>query len=100
MNAVVHDLLPEWAFKRAAGLEIGAQLPTRDGRRTSNAHIVDIRPAPRGRIGMEYLILTDAGSKFIMSEAEVHAQYYEPEWVADITEIIAKFWRGDGSLSW
>lgn len=85
--------LPHWAIKRAAGLEAGAQLPTRDGRKTGNAHIVDIRPAPRGRMGLEYLILTDAGNSFIMSEAELHAQFYPPEYVGDVQDIIAKFWR-------
>lgn len=95
MDAATVDLLPEWAIKRAAGLEIGAQLPTRDGRRTGNAHIVNITPAPRGRMGLQYLILTDAGNSFVMSEAEVHGQYYEPEWVANVDDIIKKFWRED-----
>lgn len=90
--------MPAWAIKRAAGLEAGAQLPTRDGRVTGNAHIVDIRPAPRGRMGLEFLILTDAGNSFVMSEAEIHAQYYPPEWVAEVGDITAKFWREDSPL--
>lgn len=96
MNRDDHDvLLPSWALKRAAGLEEGAQLPTRDGRKTGNAHIVRISPAPRGRMGLQYLILTDAGNSFVMSEAEVESQYYPPEWVADVHDVVAKFWRGD-----
>lgn len=93
IDALVRQHLPDWAIKRANGLELGAQLPTRDGRKTGNAHIVDIKPAERGRMGLSYLILTDAGNSFIMSEPEVLAQYYPPEFVGDVQAIIGKFWR-------
>ncbi len=95
IDALVRQQLPSWAMKRASGLEIGAQLPTRDGRITGNAHIVDIAQARKGTLGLRYLILTDAGNSFVMSEPEVIAQYYPPEWVADVHEIIKRFWRED-----
>ena len=90
--------IPPWATKRAAGLEVGAQLPTRDGRKTGNAHIVRITPAPRGRIGLHYLILTDGGNSFVMTEPEIEAQYYPPEFVGNLSQIIKKFWREDTPL--
>lgn len=90
--------LPEWAIKRAAGLELGAQLPTRDGRKTGNAHIIRISPAPRGRMGLHYLILTDAGNSFVMTEPEISTQYYPPEFVGDVDDIIRKFWREETEL--
>jgi hypothetical protein len=98
IDALVSQRLPDWAIRRAAGLELGAHLPTRDGRISGNAHIVDIKPAPRGRIGLNYLILTDAGNTFIMSEPEIAAQYYPPEFVGDLGDIITKFWRQNEPL--
>lgn len=99
MNAAVLERKPKWAIKRAAGLEVGAQLPTRDGRKTGNAHIINITPAPRGRMGLNYHILTDAGNTLMMSEAEIHVQYYEPEWIGDVNDIIEKFWRSSISYT-
>lgn len=93
LNALVRSQLPDWAIRRAAGLEEGAQLPTRDGRITGNAHIVRIGPPRRGMLGLRYLILTDAGNTFIMSEPELTSRYYPPEFVADVQDIINKFWR-------
>lgn len=98
LEAMVKQHLPDWAIKRAAGLELGAQLPTRDGRITGNAHIVKIGTAPRGMIGLRYLILTDAGNTFVMSEPEIYAQYYQPEFVGDVNDIIQKFWRNSVPL--
>jgi hypothetical protein len=85
--------LPGWAIKRAAGLEEGAHLPTRDGRRMGNGHIIQITPAPRGMIGLNYLVLTDAGNTIVMSESEITSCFYPPEFVSDVEEVIRKFWR-------
>jgi hypothetical protein len=93
IDHLVAKQLPEWATARASGLELGAMLPTRDGRRTGNAHIIRISPAPKGRMGLQYLILTDAGNTFVMSEPEILSQYYPPQWVADVNETVKKFWH-------
>jgi hypothetical protein len=98
INLMVKAHLPAWATKRAAGLEVGAQLPTRDGRITGNAHIVRVTAAPKGRMGLQYLVLTDGGNSFVMSESEIEAQYYPPEFVGDLQQIIKKFWREDTPL--
>lgn len=98
LEALLDAPIPPWAVKRAMGLELGAQLPTRDGRITGNAHIVRIAAAPKGRMGLQYLILTDGGNSFVMSEAEVTAQYYPPEFIGDLNDIIRKFWREETPL--
>lgn len=85
--------MPAWAIRKAAGLEEGSHLPTRDGRRMGNSHIVSIHPSPRGRMGLNYLILTDAGNSIVLSEPEINEYFYPPEYVADVDEVIAKFWR-------
>lgn len=50
MNKAILNHLPEWAIGKAGGLYlIGAQLPTRDGRRMGNAHIIDVGESPYHR---------------------------------------------------
>ena len=87
--------LPPWAIGRARGrLLIGAQLPTRDGRRCGNAHIVDIIPAGNGEWQIDqdtYHLLTDAGSEMRMLASEVHEQFYSPVWVSNVKDIWRKF---------
>lgn len=86
--------LPEWAVARAHGdLVEGAQLPTRDGRRMGNAHIIRIVPAPPAAPSLNYLILTDAGNTVVFSEGELREQFYPPEYIGTVSEIIEKFWR-------
>jgi hypothetical protein len=92
--AEAESLLPEWAVGRARGeLVEGAQLPTRDGRRMGNAHILKVVPGLKDMPSLNYLILTDAGNTLVFSESELHAQFYPPEYIARVTDILKKFWR-------
>lgn len=92
--AEAQSMLPEWAISRAHGeLVAGAQLPTMDGRRMGNAHIIKIAPGIKGVPSLNYLILTDAGNTMVMSENEIRAQFYPPEYVSNVKDILRKFWR-------
>lgn len=90
LNQTTH--IPEWAVRASSGeLELGAQLPTRDGRKVGNAHIVRISPASRGRTGWVFGVLTDAGSEFSLSAGEIEELFYPPMWVSDVAEVKRKF---------
>lgn len=98
MDAYIKSRLPEWAIGLAEGnLVLGAQLPTRDGRRMGNAHIIKISPQRRGLMGLLYLVLTDAGNTIMMLDSEVRSAFHDPIYVSDVQDVINKFWRGPGS---
>lgn len=90
-------ILPPWAIGHAEGqLVPGAQLPTRDGRRIGNAHVLEVfeihfvqnpQPTPL------YSVLTDAGNVLSLMEAEVGELFYPPQWVSDVDEVVRKFQR-------
>ncbi len=85
--------LPRWAVGLAKGsLVMGAQLPTRDGRRMGNAHIVDIDETLHGDM---YTILTDAGNYLALCRAEVEELFYPPKYTAEVGEVIARFGMSD-----
>lgn len=78
--------LPHWATRRAHGeLCVGAQLCTRDGRKTGNAVIVDVTQGsltdPPRPI---YVVITDSGTRLILLGSEVEWLYYPPEYVMDV----------------
>lgn len=99
-----HGPLPDWAVDRNFGYELvpGAQLCTRDGRRTGNAHIISIeqksyahladRNNPFGEIEV-YNCLTDAGSKFVFTEQELNTAFTIGDWISDPARIIKDFDR-------
>jgi hypothetical protein len=89
----IPDLLPHWAIGTTNGeLVLGAQLPTRDGRRCGNAHIVDITPPTDWSQGScIYTVLTDAGTQLKLTAAEIVRLYYQPRWVSDVNEVLHKF---------
>lgn len=76
-----HDFIPEWATGRAkASTDLGAQLPTRDGRRCGNAvvmqcHMVIDKPF--------VIVCTDAGNLMTLSPSEVDELFYPAKWVMD-----------------
>ena len=78
--------LPEWAEKRSEGnyMEPGAQLATRDGRRTGNAYVD--RLESHKELGMLAVVVTDMGNSFRMTQRELVYQYYPPEYVMIIDE--------------
>lgn len=92
--AEAESMLPQWAIGRARGeLVEGAQLPTMDGRRMGNSHIIKIVPGLKGAPSLNYLILTDAGNTVVMSENEIRAQFHPPEYISSVKDILRKFWR-------
>lgn len=89
-------LLPEWAIGRTDGQYVlGAQLPTRDGRRMGNAHITDIREGCLGTDQRFYGVLTDAGTELVMTASELYECFYPPKYVSDVKEVLRKFSRHD-----
>lgn len=96
--------LPEWAIGRnwAYALQPGAQLCTKDGRRTGNAHIVSIETKtyanmadhtnPYGEVQV-FNCLTDAGSKFTFTEVEVLEAFTIGDWISDPERVIRDFDR-------
>ena len=82
------DLWPEWIKGRVESgrIVLGAQLPTKDGRRIGNAVVY----ALSGMIDLNgeehhvYEIITDAGSSVKMIEKEIADAFYPSEWIIDI----------------
>lgn len=96
----INNMLPDWAISLAHGkLVLGAQLATRDGRRTGNAHIIKIEDdfVDDGPTFQVYTILTDAGNTIRMVEMELNTYFHKPRYVSDVQGVIDKFWRGDES---
>lgn len=88
---------PEWAQGVAEGLEVGAQLPTKDGRRCGNAHIVheSIGVHPGGHATLhQFRVLTDAGTELTLTPDEIEELFHPPTYVSDVRRIREKF--GDG----
>ena len=88
--------IPDWAVSRNFAYELvpGAQLCTRDGRRTGNAHIIKVNEYKThdGTIPL-YHCLSDAGSKFACTEVEVHNQFTVGDWISDVARILKDFDR-------
>lgn len=92
LHPSVFDLMPHWANGTCDGqLVLGAQLPTRDGRRTGNAHIIAIGPAKWDERVTLYTVLTDAGTTLKLMAEEVVELYYQPKWTSDVNEVLQKF---------
>lgn len=87
--------IPDWAVARNFGYELvpGAQLCTRDGRRTGNAHIVFATVPPTQADPVYYHCLTDAGSKFVFNAQELEACFTIGDWISDPARIIKDFDR-------
>jgi hypothetical protein len=92
-----HGPLPDWAVGRNWGYELipGAQLCTKDGRRTGNAHIIrhgeGIAAGPVHVPTFE--CLTDAGHKILHTEKEIESEFYIGDWISDPKEVVKKFDR-------
>jgi hypothetical protein len=90
-----HGPLPDWAVARNWAYELvpGAQLMTKDGRVTGNAHILRCHPKESGlELRPLYDCITDAGSYIHgFSEAEIHNQFWIGDYVSDPQTLIARF---------
>ena len=99
-----HGGLPDWAIARNWDYSLvpGAQLCTKDGRRTGNAHIIKLtlvhvpetanRHNPYGEHTV-YECLTDAGSKFVFTEPELLEAFTIGDWISDPVRILKDFDR-------
>lgn len=79
--------LPDWAIARNWDYSLvpGAQLCTRDGRRTGNAFI--IRKREKNGVTMpDYEIMTDMSAQFFLSESEIHEQFWIGDWIMNVEE--------------
>lgn len=83
--------MPPWAIGAAGGaFALGAHLATRDGRRTGNAHIIDLG-FEAGRLLAT--VLTDAGSTMKLSAGELAEFFHPPEWISNVDEVKRRFMR-------
>jgi hypothetical protein len=73
-------ILPYWAVGLANGVvQEGAQLCTRDGRKTGNAVVCGPKVSEHGN---EYwTVLTDAGTEMLLNDAEVNEMFWPPMFV-------------------
>lgn len=82
------SLWPEWVKGRIEDgkIVLGAQLPTKDGRRIGNAVVYALSGTLElnGESHYVYEIITDAGSSVKMLEEEIAEAFYPPEWIIDI----------------
>ena len=77
------DFRPDWAIGKASGyMEVGAQLPTRDGRRVGNAVVLFLETRDIGGETLELAqAITDAGTEITFTLAELEGQFHPPTWV-------------------
>lgn len=88
--------IPDWAIDRNWAYELvpGAQLCTKDGRRTGNAHIIRMVIHAAGPVAVPlYECLTDAGSKFTFNEVEILDAFTIGDWISDVDRVLKNFDR-------
>lgn len=88
--------IPDWAVERNHGRELipGAQLFTKNGRRTGNGWIVEIDVIAAGPVGVPvFKILTDAGSFMQLTEKELEDAFEVGDWICTRERIIQDFDR-------
>ena len=88
--------MPSWAIGHSGGeWVVGAQLATRDGRITGNAHIlaVHLHELHPGYDELMYTCITDAGNYIHRTLGEMKSGFYEPTWVSNTEDIIKRFGR-------
>lgn len=94
LEAALGDMLPPWAIGPAHGqLVVGAQLPTRDGRRCGNAHIIEVVDGYLGMNRLVYTVLTDAGSRMRLTASEADELFHPPRYVCELSDVLRKFDR-------
>lgn len=93
-----HGPMPDWAVGRNWDYSLvpGAQLCTKDGRRTGNAHIITKGVMHSGNgvyINNVYNCLTDVGSKFTFTEVELLEAFTIGDWISDPKRVLKDFDR-------
>lgn len=87
-----HPMMPSWAIRKSNGdYEMGTQLPTKDGRKIGNAHIINIGPAFWNDQVLIYTCLTDAGTELRFVREELIELFHVPAWVSDVPDVLRKF---------
>lgn len=78
--------MPHWAIGEAHGvLQVGAQLCTRDGRKTGNGVIVSAQEGVwRGVRDTIYKVLTDTGNTLTLCTGDLLELFYPPEYLMDV----------------
>lgn len=81
--------LPAWAIGKLIGeyMTAGAGLATRDGRRMGNAFVYQL--TEHEDLGTLATVITDMGSEFKMTEAELREAFYPPIWLMAVEEARA-----------
>lgn len=76
-------LLPHWAIGFANGkISEGAQLCTKDGRKTGNAVVFDIEMFPDNTL--RACVITDYANVMVLSEAEIQELFHPPKYIMDV----------------
>lgn len=70
---MIDELLPDWAERKTDKFEVGAQLCTRDGRRTGNAYISDNHE--NGFVVKTYY------NEIVLNLKELEEMFYTPEYI-------------------
>lgn len=85
--------LPDWAILRNWANEpiAGAQLCTKDGRRSGNAHILSVEEDINH--GAVYSCITDAGSEIELTYAELDEMFWVGDYLSDPVEAVKRFKR-------
>lgn len=78
MTDIDIDMLPEWAIDRCNGdyMRLGAVLPTRDGRRTGNATVIDIDMSRELAT-----CITDVGNIMRLNRDELKELFWPPDFI-------------------
>lgn len=76
-------LWPKWAVGLATQrMELGALLPTKDGRRCGNATVIKLEDHPS--LGAVATVRTDAGSEFVVTDREIRELFHDPQWIKQV----------------
>lgn len=80
IEQLIEAQLPSWATSKASDyMEVGACLPTRDGRRCGNATVLELVSADQ----MYARVITDAGNKLTLTRNELEELFHEPKYITD-----------------
>lgn len=73
--------IPDWAIGLSEGnyMEVGAQLCTKDGRKTGNAYVHNI--TEHEKLGQLATVVTDVGSIMQLTHSELKSMFYPPQYV-------------------
>jgi len=96
MDELDFALMPHWAVGTTTGICVGAQLPTKDGRRTGNA-VVTGRKLTLSSGVRTWAVLTDAGNSLVLCDEEIKRLFYDPKWVMNVDSCPALKLRQQGA---